>query len=926
MNSFTIPRKPKFAAKIPPVTPTAEYDNKPVSRKKRNRPAQSLHQRDDVSSGEASTSYSVKRSKKSDSSDDNRKAAPLYQKIKLGRTLGYLVTVTQGGTNSRVSQHDAILLNCDENPEEYLAKFAYDDKVKIRWRIAGWSEYVAVQTIRLKQIDAAPPTRKAAANSGLMLQSSDGGMITTTCDDTQKEDDEENYHDEECPDEPLVCYTKKSPKSSVERSNGSNRISLKYQSRDIKTEDIETDDEVANPKTVRRRDVGVKTEDIDTDDETVVPCYKQDAFSLTPDQVESEAAAKLTDSDMDISLEETVFASKNGNVKEKGDGDVMDQKYPHVICCTRSKNRNGVNEIVPFQCQSTDIKTEDIDTDDDVAQPSVGRSASDEINEVGVKTEEIDTDDEVVTRRNKDDTYNITNFVGNTNDSNKFSAQYQAIDIKTEDIETYDDVANPSSGRRASDDSSLEEGEIKEVVTKALNSARNGGHQETIRDVGSPFLACRTTKYPECPRFSTADEPDELIQIAHSNLQQLSQTALAAFWNLLSKKIWTEQVSLKTQLVTSYERESRLIRLFQHTMNVLDSLSAKNLTRTVYSVSKLIVAFQTRKRPRQSGWENVLHTMLLEGDKQPKLQIYYSFARVALEKLTQFKAQDFSNLVWSFAKLSISHQELFEKVAEQIVSCNLHSFNSQALSNTLWAYAALNMHNPRLFDEMANHIVRIPLRNFAPQELSTTLWAFAKFGAFDQKLFENVATHISQLSFKQWKPQELSNVMWAYATAGIAGEMVTVLFEKAANHIAGLRSLDQFAPQAFSNILWACASCGIYHKRLFNRVAEQIVGPSMLDRLKFEPVALTNIVWAYGKLLHHYSLVHRKKEEGFQQLFQKIACLLLKLHSFNCFEEAHLCKLVCAYAHAGINDPLLFQRFSLVCIQRREKFIPQGIF
>jgi hypothetical protein len=84
-------------------------------------------------------------------------------------------------------------------------------------------------------------------------------------------------------------------------------------------------------------------------------------------------------------------------------------------------------------------------------------------------------------------------------------------------------------------------------------------------------------------------------------------------------------------------------------------------------------------------------------------------------------------------------------------------------------------------------------------------------------------------------------------------------------------------------------------------------------------------MWAYGKMLHHYLLVHRKKEEGFQQLFQKIACLLLKFHSFNCFEEAHLCKLVCAYAHAGINDPLLFQTFSLVCIQRREKFTPQGI-
>ena len=47
------------------------------------------------------------------------------------------------------AQHDAILLNCndDENPEEYLAKLADDDRVKIRCSHAGWNDFVLVDIL-----------------------------------------------------------------------------------------------------------------------------------------------------------------------------------------------------------------------------------------------------------------------------------------------------------------------------------------------------------------------------------------------------------------------------------------------------------------------------------------------------------------------------------------------------------------------------------------------------------------------------------------------------------------------------------------------------------------------------------------------------------------------------------------------------------
>ena len=176
MNSFTIPRKPKFADKpaAEPSTTAGKEDyasNQPILPRKKSAKKRSAQlevqaqHNEDVADGVVPSSNTTKRPRQS-----NDTAASVYQKIKSGRTLGYPITVTQGGPN-RSSQHDAILLNCndDENPKEYLAKLAYNDRVKIRWLHAGWTDFVPVGSITLKEMDVAPPVREAAVNSGLLV-------------------------------------------------------------------------------------------------------------------------------------------------------------------------------------------------------------------------------------------------------------------------------------------------------------------------------------------------------------------------------------------------------------------------------------------------------------------------------------------------------------------------------------------------------------------------------------------------------------------------------------------------------------------------------------------------------------------------------------------------------------------------------------
>ena len=71
-----------------------------------------------------------------------------FQKIKIGRTSGYPIVVTQGKT-----EHDAILLNCNtDNPQDYLTKHIHK-RVKIRWQGAGYNDDVLASSVRLKHID-----------------------------------------------------------------------------------------------------------------------------------------------------------------------------------------------------------------------------------------------------------------------------------------------------------------------------------------------------------------------------------------------------------------------------------------------------------------------------------------------------------------------------------------------------------------------------------------------------------------------------------------------------------------------------------------------------------------------------------------------------------------------------------------------------
>ena len=464
------------------------------------------------------------------------------------------------------------------------------------------------------------------------------------------------------------------------------------------------------------------------------------------------------------------------------------------------------------------------------------------------------------------------------------------------------------------------------------------------------------TQHNSTHLFNSTHTTHELIQIAFSNLATLKPSLTAAFWNKVSKQMSGRNASNPRLPRHNDELDDHLNQIFEHTTRTLSLFSMRDLTQTIYSMSKLADVLRTRGRRWGEDIIDVLNRLLLNHDKTPKKELFLSFAIASRDKLdhydarclsnvayayaligyvpefddgsnlfdhiatqatqrsAEFNAQGISNMMWAYATVVKPYAILFEVMGDQVVSCeHLGEFKPQEISNTVWAYAKAGISHPKLFEKIANHIVSFGnLARFNSQDLSNTMWAYAKAGSNHPELFEKMANHIVESdSLDRFIPQELSNLAWAYATAQFPHPK---LFEKMANHVARLDVLYGFEPQALSNIVWAYAKAVVSHPKLFEKVANHIVSFGYLSR--FDPQAFSITLWAYAKAGFNHP-----------ELFEKVANCIIASDNLDRFNSQDLSNIMWAYATAGINHPKLFEKVANLIVEHDslDRFIPQEL-
>ena len=334
----------------------------------------------------------------------------------------------------------------------------------------------------------------------------------------------------------------------------------------------------------------------------------------------------------------------------------------------------------------------------------------------------------------------------------------------------------------------------------------------------------------------------ELTDLAHANLNSMSNRDAAAFWSALPRLLHQRGGR------TDPELESKLRSLTATTCERIESFQYCYLAQTSLGVAKTITKVKRgNRRHRGDDPRRILRDLLV--DESQDMPIFQAITNSTVPMLNRFDARCLSNIIYSYGLIrhnpKIGEETLFD-VFGQAAAKKLHTFNSQDISNMLLAFVYVDEKNDSLFDEACRTILEMDLDSFTEQHFANLLWSLAKSDQSDPDLrvfdlFQVLGDRIVERRLDKFWPQHLSNIVWAFATARVSH---TVLFKKIGDHITELDSLHSFKPQELSITAWAFATAGVHHSEMFDKIRDHVVS---LDSLgSFEPMALANTARAYA--------------------------------------------------------------------------------
>jgi hypothetical protein len=239
-------------------------------------------------------------------------------------------------------------------------------------------------------------------------------------------------------------------------------------------------------------------------------------------------------------------------------------------------------------------------------------------------------------------------------------------------------------------------------------------------------------------------------------------------------------------------------------------------------------------------------------------------------------------MTWGFAKANLYHDELFSLISRAITSSNLDKFPNQSIVNILWSFSRLEVQDEALYECISQYIIDNDLfTELDPQGFSNTIYAFSKLPNVNQTLVKSAIAAIEARPdfWDKFKPQEMSNTLLAFARLNQHG----AFFDTASESIISRKIMSQFTQQAVGNTTWAFARANCRNIRMF-----AVISQSVKTRMEeFEIDTLCSIVWAFAKM-----------DVKDKSLFMKIADYLKADKEVLSKQSRDM--LVWAYDHVGI--------------------------
>ena len=199
-------------------------------------------------------------------------------------------------------------------------------------------------------------------------------------------------------------------------------------------------------------------------------------------------------------------------------------------------------------------------------------------------------------------------------------------------------------------------------------------------------------------------------------------------------------------------------------------------------------------------------------------KIFASICSAALNiGLEHFKPQELSICVWACATsfnsctppqrttLMQAIPTFFDAIEAEIVKrsevrdgdlAGLSDFKPQELSNTLWSFATVASDRTDIFRVIEQEMLQRGLRSYVPQDIANSVWAFVTAGASTAEVLELVEADVEMRGVRCFKSQELANLVWAFAKSDYAMTSFAALVEDDILE----RDLSGFMPQELRSV------------------------------------------------------------------------------------------------------------------------------
>jgi len=235
-----------------------------------------------------------------------------------------------------------------------------------------------------------------------------------------------------------------------------------------------------------------------------------------------------------------------------------------------------------------------------------------------------------------------------------------------------------------------------------------------------------------------------------------------------------------------------------------------------------------------------------------KLQVakpYFSkvLSESTISKLSSFKCQELSNVIWGFARLEVlTVRRLLESIKVGVTS-RLAELNAQDISTISWSFARVASVDDRFMTEIAERVLS-NCESMNSQDLANTAWAYAKLAVSNRAMVSGIAAQLMR-RVRKLIPQELSNITWSLATLSFHED---ALLEELLGQV--VLKADSFATQNIANIAWSEAKLEVKHCELMHSLSVAATAKAHY----FDAQGIANTVWAFSALAFRSECMDRQ--------------------------------------------------------------------